>query len=338
MFENLSATQPADLSVITVQVQEQNNKIQRLYGELKKRLVGQNNMIEKMLIALITDGHVLLEGNPGLAKTLAVKTLASALKLDFQRVQFTPDLLPADLVGTMIFHPAKGDFSVKTGPLFSNFILADEINRAPAKVQSALLEAMAERQVTIADQTYPLPKPFMVMATQNPIEQDGTYPLPEAQLDRFMMKVILDYPKTDEELMILRSHVGNEVPLEVLPVWTVEDLAGLKALVKQIYMDEKIERYILEIVFATRKTGSSAPKEWRNLLSYGASPRASINLGLGAKALALIRGRAYVTPEDVKSLVFEILRHRIGLTFEAEAESITADDVIRKIVATITVP
>ena len=294
-------------------------------------------MVERLLVGLLANGHILLEGVPGLAKTLSVKTLATAIRAKFQRIQFTPDLLPADLIGTMIYNQKDGSFQTKRGPIFANFILADEINRSPAKVQSALLEAMQERQVTIGEQTFGLPDPFLVLATQNPIEQEGTYPLPEAQVDRFMLKVKIGYPSRDEELLIMRSNVNRsqQVPDTVI---TPEDILRARAVVHEIYMDEKIERYILDIVFATR-----SPKEYKlnnltQLISYGASPRATINLALGAKAYAFIKRRGYVIPEDVRAVSLDVLRHRVAITYEAEAEEVTSEQVVQEVLNNIEVP
>ncbi len=312
--------------------------IDKCLSEISGQIVGQHYLLERLMIALLSDGHILLEGNPGLAKTLAIKSLAAAFHVSFQRLQFTPDLLPGDITGTLIYNPGKSTFEVKKGPIFANFILADEINRAPAKVQSALLEAMAERQVTLGENTYRLPVPFLVMATQNPIEQEGTYPLPEAQVDRFMMKVKISYPQFEEERKIIRSHTGMVPAPEVKAVVSLEELNDARRLVKQIYLDEKIEKYILDIVFATRTPDVYRLKDIRSMISFGASPRASINLALAVKAHAFIHHRAYVTPDDVKAVAADILRHRIGITFEAEAENITSDEIIHKILGVIQVP
>ncbi len=294
-------------------------------------------MVERLIIGLLSNGHVLLEGVPGLAKTLAIKTLSSAMKAKFQRIQFTPDLLPADLVGTQIYNQKDGNFFIRKGPIFSNFILADEINRAPAKVQSALLEAMQERQVTIGEQTFKLEEPFLVLATQNPIEQEGTYPLPEAQVDRFMLKVKITYPTRDEEMKIMRQNV-NMVDGMVQPVVTPKDILKARALVHEVYIDEKVEKYILDIVYATRFPKDFHLDKLADLISYGASPRASINLALGAKAMAFIRRRGYVIPEDVRAICFDVLRHRIAVTYEAEAEELTSEDVVREILNKVEVP
>jgi MoxR-like ATPase len=294
-------------------------------------------MVERLLLAVLANGHILLEGVPGLAKTLAIKSLAATVHAGFSRIQFTPDLLPADLIGTMIFNQKANDFTVKKGPIFSNFILADEINRAPAKVQSALLEAMQERQVTIGDETFKLDEPFLVLATQNPIEQEGTYPLPEAQVDRFMLKVVVTYPKKEEEQMIIRQNMSFSAP-QINPVISKEALVTARRTVREVYMDEKIERYILDIVFATRKPEDYKLKKLKPLISYGGSPRASINLALAAKAYAFIKRRGYVIPEDIRAVCYDVLRHRIGLTYEAEAENMTSEEIISEILNTVEVP
>jgi len=306
-------------------------------NEIGKIIVGQKAMAERLVIGLLSNGHVLLEGVPGLAKTLAIKTLSAATKAKFQRIQFTPDLLPADLIGTQIYNQKDGNFLIRKGPIFSNFILADEINRAPAKVQSALLEAMQERQVTIGEQTFKLDEPFLVLATQNPIEQEGTYPLPEAQVDRFMLKVKITYPTRDEELKIMRQNV-NMVNGAVQQVVTPKDILKARELVREVYIDEKVEKYILDIVQATRFPKDFHLDKLADLVSYGASPRASINLALGAKAMAFIRRRGYVIPEDVRAICFDVLRHRIAVSYEAEAEELTAEDVIREILNKVEVP
>lgn len=328
----------SDIEQLNERIKQKSAFIDRVLSELSGQIVGQHNLLERLIIALLADGHILLEGNPGLAKTLAIKSLASAFKVSFQRLQFTPDLLPADITGTMIYNPGKASFEVKKGPIFANFILADEINRAPAKVQSALLEAMAERQVTLGDTTHKLPVPFLVMATQNPIEQEGTYPLPEAQVDRFMLKVKITFPQYEEERKIIRSHTGPVEKPVVNQVVSIEDLMDARELVKQIYLDEKIEKYILDIVFATRNPELYQLKDIKSMVTYGASPRASINIALAAKANAFIHHRAYVIPDDVKSIAADVLRHRIGISFEAEAENITPDEIIKKILAIIQVP
>ena len=333
----------------SVNIQELNERIGResafvdaLTMELGRRIVGQKHMVEGLLIGLLSDGHVLLEGVPGLAKTLTITTLAQAIDARFSRIQFTPDLLPADLLGTMIYSQKNEQFQVKKGPIFSNFILADEINRAPAKVQSALLEAMQERQVTIGEQTFRLEEPFLVMATQNPIEQEGTYPLPEAQVDRFMLKVVISYPKRDEERMILHQQVneggkpkGNEGSGAILKP---ADILKARELVREVYMDEKIENYITDIVFATRYPGQYGLQQLEPLVSYGASPRGSINLALASKAYAFMRRRGYVIPEDVRAVAMDVLRHRIGLTYEAEAENVTSEELVNEVLNRVDVP
>ncbi len=340
-----SSILPGNETNITTNINELNERIQResafvdlLNMEMEKVIVGQKFMVERLLIGLLSNGHILLEGVPGLAKTLAINTLASTIQAGFSRIQFTPDLLPADLLGTQIYNPKNEEFSVRKGPIFSNFILADEINRAPAKVQSALLEAMQERQVTIGDQTFKLPEPFLVLATQNPIEQEGTYTLPEAQVDRFMLKVVLGYPKKEEEKKIIRQNISPKESIKVNRILKPEDILNARQLVREVYMDEKIEQYIVDIVFATRnpldyKLGKIAP-----LISYGGSPRASINLALAAKAYAFIKRRGYVIPEDVRAICNDVLRHRIGLTYEAEAENITSENIISEILNAVEVP
>jgi MoxR-like ATPase len=311
--------------------------LEAIERELSKKIIGQKNMVDKLLLALLSHGHILLEGLPGLAKTLTIKSLSDALKADFSRIQFTPDLLPADITGTMVYNQKDGEFKVKKGPIFANFVLADEINRAPSKVQSALLEAMQEKQVTLGDQTYKLEEPFLVMATQNPIEQEGTYPLPEAQLDRFMMKIKVGYPTKEDEIGILKQN-SSDFRSSIEPV--VDKMAIIKAkeIVKQIYMDEKIEQYIVDIVFATRYPSDNKLDKLKYLISTGSSPRATINLALGAKAHAFMKKRGYVVPEDVRSVCYDILRHRIGLTYEAEAENISTDDIITEILNAVEVP
>jgi len=311
--------------------------LQDLLAEVNKVIVGQERLVERLLIGLLADGHVLLEGVPGLAKTLAVKTLAQAVQARFQRIQFTPDLLPADLIGTEIYNPRTNEFIPHQGPIFANFILADEINRAPAKVQSALLEAMQERQVTIGEQTYYLENPFLVLATQNPIEQEGTYPLPEAQVDRFMLKVIVDYPTRAEERVIMNRMTGVELP-EVRPVIEPADLLYARQVVNQIYVDEKIKEYILDLVFATRQPGQNGLAELQPLIDFGASPRATIYLVMAARAHAFLKGRGYVTPEDIKQIAPDILRHRIVISYEAEAEEVTSADIVQRILDHIEVP
>ncbi|MBT8265653.1 MAG: MoxR family ATPase [Bacteroidia bacterium] len=328
----------------TIDIKEINEKIEKesafvdlLTLEMNKVIVGQKHMIERLLIGLLGRGHILLEGVPGLAKTLAINTLSQAVHGSFSRVQFTPDLLPADVVGTLIYNIKQNDFSIKKGPIFANFVLADEINRAPAKVQSALLEAMQERQVTIGDETFILDEPFLVMATQNPVEQEGTYPLPEAQVDRFMLKTVIDYPKMEEEQMIIRSNLKERFD-KVNPVVSIEQILKAQQAVREVYMDEKIEKYILDIVFATRYPSKYKLAELDPLISFGASPRGSINLAIAAKCYAFIKRRGYVIPEDVRAVVHDVLRHRIGITYEAEAENVTSEDIINKIVNEIEVP
>lgn len=328
----------------TVNIKELNDRIQKesafvdiITMEMNKVIVGQKHLVENLLIGLLADGHILLEGMPGLAKTLAINTLANIVDAKFSRIQFTPDLLPADVIGTMIYSQKSEQFQVKQGPIFANFVLADEINRSPAKVQSALLEAMQERQVTIGDQTYKLPKPFLVMATQNPVEQEGTYPLPEAQVDRFMLKVVVTYPKKEEEKLIIKMHNAGSFP-KASPVLKPEDIVRARAVVKDVYMDEKIEKYIVDIVYATRTPEEYGLGKLKDLISYGASPRASISLAMVSKAYAFIKRRGYVIPEDVRAVCYEVLRHRIGLTYEAEAENITTENIITDIINTVEVP
>lgn len=326
-----------NITEINKKVQDESLFLQDLKHEISKVIVGQEDLVEKMLVALIADGHILIEGVPGLAKTLTVKTLAQALNASFQRIQFTPDLLPADITGTLIFNPKEGSFTPRQGPVFANLVLADEINRSPAKVQSALLEAMQERQVTIGDETYKLPKPFMVLATQNPVEQEGTYPLPEAQVDRFMLKIKVDYPsKEDEKLILERMSLG--VKPEVKAVVQVDQIIKAREAADSIYVDEKVKNYIVDLVFATRRPQEYKLENMSSYILYGASPRASIYLTQAAKAYAFLDGRGYVTPEDVKEMGPDVLRHRILLTYEAEAENITTEDIIKKIFATVEVP
>ena len=326
-----------DIKAINEKIHRESAFIDILQLEIGKVIVGQKNMVERLMIGLLANGHILLEGVPGLAKTLSVKTLAAAIKAKFQRIQFTPDLLPADLVGTMIYNQKEGSFQTKKGPVFANFILADEINRSPAKVQSALLEAMQERQVTIGEQTFKLPEPFLVLATQNPIEQEGTYPLPEAQVDRFMLKVKIGYPTKEEELLIMRQNVAGSTP-ELNNVATPEDIIRARGVIGEIYMDEKIEKYILDIVFATRNPKQYNLGSLAQLISYGASPRASINLALGAKAYAFIKRRGYVIPEDVRAVSLDVLRHRVAVTYEAEAEEVTPEQIVQEVLNKIEVP
>jgi len=326
-----------DIKAINEKIQRESAFVDVLQLEIGKVIVGQKHMVERLMIGLLCNGHVLLEGVPGLAKTLSVKTLAAAIQAKFQRLQFTPDLLPADLIGTLIYNQKDGSFQTKKGPIFANFILADEINRSPAKVQSALLEAMQERQVTIGEQTFKLPEPFLVLATQNPIEQEGTYPLPEAQVDRFMLKVKIGYPTKDEELQIMRANVaGQDRPVNA--VVTPAEILKARGLVSEIYMDEKIEKYILDIVFATRSPKQYNLANLAQLISYGASPRASINLALGAKAYAFIKRRGYVIPEDVRAVSLDVLRHRVAVTYEAEAEEVTSEQVVQEVLNKIEVP
>jgi MoxR-like ATPase len=326
-----------DIKAINEKIQRESAFIEALQLEIGKIIVGQKYMVERLLVGLLSNGHILLEGVPGLAKTLSVKTLAASIRAKFQRIQFTPDLLPADLVGTMIYNQKDGSFQTKKGPIFANFILADEINRSPAKVQSALLEAMQERQVTIGENTFRLPEPFLVLATQNPIEQEGTYPLPEAQVDRFMLKVKIGYPSKEEELLIMRANVlGKEqTPNAVV---TPEEILRARGVIAEVYMDEKIEKYILDIVFATRNPRQYNLGNLTQLISYGASPRASINLALGAKAYAFIKRRGYVIPEDVRAICFDVLRHRVAVSYEAEAEEVTSEQIVQEVLNKIEVP
>ncbi len=326
-----------DIATINKQVQQESIFLQDLKREVGKVIVGQDALLEKMLVALLADGHILIEGVPGLAKTLAVKTLAQAIHAQFQRIQFTPDLLPADITGTLIFNPKDGLFYPKRGPVFSNFVLADEINRSPAKVQSALLEAMQERQVTIGEQTYKLPSPFMVMATQNPVEQEGTYPLPEAQVDRFMLKVLVTYPTKEEEKLILERMASHQ-PIEINTQVTPEMILKARQVTDAIYVDEKIKNYIVDLVFATRDPKSAGLEKLASFISYGASPRATIFLTQAAKAYAFLNGRGFVTPEDIKAIGLDVLRHRVLLSYEAEAEDITADRIVKQIFDAVDVP
>ena len=326
-----------DIKTINEMIQRESSFVESLTSEVGKIIVGQKNMVDRLIIGMLCNGHILLEGVPGLAKTLAIKTLAAAVNAKFQRIQFTPDLLPADLVGTMIYNQKDGKFFTRKGPLFSNFILADEINRAPAKVQSALLEAMQERQVTIGEETFKLEEPFLVLATQNPIEQEGTYPLPEAQVDRFMLKVKIGYPSREEELLIMRQNVlGNEKSVKA--VVSTKEILSAREVMRQVYMDEKIERYILDIVFATREPKNFKLEKLAPLISYGASPRASINLALAAKAHAFIKRRGYVIPEDVRAICPDVMRHRVAVTYEAEAEEITPEQIVTEILNHVEVP
>ncbi|MBC6493200.1 AAA family ATPase [Flavihumibacter stibioxidans] len=327
-----------DIRQLNEKIQYQAVFIDRLREEVGRVIIGQHYMLDRLLIGLLSNGHVLLEGVPGLAKTLTIKSLAQAVHAKFSRIQFTPDLLPADVIGTMIYQQQRNEFVVRKGPIFANFVLADEINRAPAKVQSALLEAMQERQVTIGDSTYPLEEPFLVLATQNPLEQEGTYPLPEAQVDRFIMKVIVGYPSKQEEQMIIRQNVQGMKAPKVQQVVTLQELLEAKDLTRQVYMDEKIEQYILDIVFATRQPDQYGLSKLQPLISYGGSPRASINLALAAKAYAYLSKRAFVIPDDVKAIAKDVLRHRVGLTYEAEAENVNVEQVVDDILRAIQVP
>ncbi len=327
-----------DVKQIGERVAQQSAALQTIRQAIGQVIVGQNALIDRLLIALMTNSHVLLEGVPGLAKTLTVTTLAQAIQASFHRIQFTPDLLPADVIGTLVYNPKTGDFTTKQGPIFANLILADEINRAPAKVQSALLEAMQERQVTIGGQTFQLPEPFMVLATQNPVEQEGTYPLPEAQVDRFLFKVKIDYPSTADELQILRRHSSSQQHTDVKPVLTCEDIARIRALADEIFVDGKIEEYIVSLVDCTRNPAKYHLEELAPMIRYGASPRATIGLVMAARAQALLEGRGYTTPQDVKSVAYDVLRHRITLTYEAEAEELSTETIIRRVLETIPVP
>ena len=328
----------------TIDIRELNERIERqsafvtnLTTGMDQVIVGQKHLVESLLIGLLSDGHVLLEGVPGLAKTLAIKTLASLIDAQYSRIQFTPDLLPADVIGTMVYSQKDETFQVKKGPVFANFVLADEINRAPAKVQSALLEAMQERQVTIGNETFGLPKPFLVLATQNPIEQEGTYPLPEAQVDRFMLKVVIDYPKLEEEKLIIRQNINGD-KFEVKPILKADEIIEARKVVRQVYLDEKIEKYIVDIVFATRYPEKYDLKELKDMIGFGGSPRASINLALAARSYAFIKRRGYVIPEDVRAVAHDVLRHRIGLIYEAEASNMTSDEIVSKILNKVEVP
>lgn len=326
-----------DIQELNERIRSESEFIELMMDEMGKVIIGQKEMLERLLIGLFANGHILLEGVPGLAKTLAIKTLASVMDAKFQRIQFTPDLLPADLTGTQIYNQKEGNFTIRRGPVFSNFILADEINRAPAKVQSALLEAMQERQVTIGEHTFKLEEPFLVLATQNPIEQEGTYPLPEAQVDRFMLKVKITYPTREEELVIMRQNLHQE-EIELTKVVTKEQVLKGRQLLKEVYLDEKIEKYILDIVFATREPGKYRLEKLRDLIGYGASPRATINLALAARGMALLRRRGYVIPDDVRAIANDVLRHRISVSYEAEAEEITSEFIIKEILNRIEVP
>ena len=326
-----------DIRELNERIERQSSFVTNLTAGMDQIIVGQKHLVESLLIGLLSDGHVLLEGVPGLAKTLAIKTLASLIDAQYSRVQFTPDLLPADVIGTMVYSQKDETFQVKKGPVFANFVLADEINRAPAKVQSALLEAMQERQVTIGTETFPLPEPFLVLATQNPIEQEGTYPLPEAQVDRFMLKVVIDYPKMEEEKMIIRQNINGD-KFNVKPILKAQEIIEARKVVRQVYLDEKIESYIVDIVFATRYPEKYDLKELKDMIGFGGSPRASINLALAARTYAFIKRRGYVIPEDVRAVAHDVLRHRIGLTYEAEASNLTSDEIISKILNKVEVP
>jgi MoxR-like ATPase len=329
--------QSVDVKQLNERVGRESESIRRILLEMRKVIIGQEHLAESLLIGLLANGHILLEGVPGLAKTLAIKTLAQTIDADFHRVQFTPDLLPADLLGTVIYSQKNEEFQIKKGPIFANFILADEINRSPAKVQSALLEAMQEKQVTIGDTTYQLTEPFLVLATQNPIEQEGTYPLPEAQVDRFMLKVLIDFPKKEDEQLIIRQNISNH-RATVNKILTPTEILAARSTVLSIYLDENIEKYIVDLVFATRQPKDYKLDHFKNLINYGASPRASINLALASKAHAFLEGRGFVTPEDVRAICYDVMRHRIGLTFEAEAEGITTENIIKEILAKVEVP
>ncbi len=338
MNMDLIKTTGVDIEALNQQIYQDSAFLEDLKSSTSKVIVGQEYMLERLLLGLLAKGHVLLEGLPGLAKTLSIKTLSSAIDAEFKRIQFTPDLLPADIIGTMIYNPGKNEFAVRKGPIFANFILADEINRAPAKVQSALLEAMQERQVTIGKESYKLEEPFLVLATQNPIEQEGTYPLPEAQVDRFMLKVKIGYPNKDEERQIIHRTISGETEQKVSSVVKPEQIIKARALVKKVYMDEKITNYILDIVFATRKPAEYGISDLEPLINYGGSPRASINLALASKAYAFINRRGYVIPDDVRNVCEDVLRHRIGITYEAEAENISQEDIISQIISKVEVP
>lgn len=333
----MEETSTIDIKSINEKIEKESAFVDLLTFEMNKVIVGQKHMIERLLIGLLGQGHILLEGVPGLAKTLAINTLSKAIDASFSRIQFTPDLLPADVIGTLIYNIKENDFSIKKGPIFANFVLADEINRAPAKVQSALLEAMQEKQVTIGDETFILEKPFLVMATQNPVEQEGTYPLPEAQVDRFMLKTVIDYPKLDEEQLIVRANLKGTYD-KVNSVVSPKQILSAQEAVRGVYMDEKIEKYILDIIFATRYPEKYNLEDLKPLISFGASPRGSINLATASKCYAFIKRRGYVIPEDVRAVVHDVLRHRIGITYEAEAENVTSEDIINKIVNEIEVP
>jgi len=329
--------QSVDIKELNERIQRESSFVDMISMEMNKVIVGQKHLVESLLIGMLSNGHILLEGVPGLAKTLAINTLATTIDADFSRIQFTPDLLPADLLGTMIYSQKKEEFVVKKGPIFANFILADEINRAPAKVQAALLEAMQERQITIGDHTYKLEEPFLVMATQNPVEQEGTYPLPEAQVDRFMLKVVINYPKKEEEQIIMRQNLLKAFP-KASQILKPEDIIKARNVVKDVYMDEKIEKYIVDIIFATRFPSDYGLDQFKDMIAFGGSPRASISLASAAKAYAFIKRRGYVIPEDIRAVAHDVLRHRIGLTYEAEANNITSENIISEILNTVEVP
>ena len=333
----MNDTLKTDIKELNERINKESAIIDMLTLEVNKVIIGQTHMSERLLVALLSNGHILLEGVPGLAKTLAISTLAKTIDANFSRLQFTPDLLPADIIGTQIYSPKSEKFTIKKGPIFANFILADEINRAPAKVQSALLEAMQERQVTIGGESFNLDEPFLVMATQNPVDQEGTYPLPEAQIDRFMLKIIIDYPTKDQEKIIMRNNLAKEFP-QANSVLSTEAILNARNIVKDVYMDEKIEQYIIDIVFATRNPEKFGLEKFKHMISFGCSPRASINLAAASKAYAFIKRRGYVIPEDVRALCHDVLRHRIGLTYEAEAENITSEDIITEILNTVEIP
>ena len=326
-----------DIRELNMRIEQQSGFVTNLVAGMNRVIVGQKHLIDSLLISLLSDGHILLEGVPGLAKTLAIKTLSQLIDADYSRIQFTPDLLPADVIGTLIYSQKDNMFQVKKGPVFANFVLADEINRAPAKVQSALLEAMQEHQVTIGDNTFKLPNPFLVMATQNPIEQEGTYQLPEAQVDRFMLKVIIDYPTLEEEKLIIRENISGNMP-KVTPVTTADEILKAREVVNQVYVDEKIEQYVTDIVFATRYPDRYGMLELKDMITFGGSPRASINLARAARAYAFIKHRGYVVPEDVRAVAHDVLRHRIGLSYEAEASNVTSEDIVSKIINKVEVP
>jgi MoxR-like ATPase len=337
ILKKINMSESIDIRQLNARIEQQSSFVTNLVTGMNQVIVGQKHLVESLLISLLSDGHILLEGVPGLAKTLAIKTLSQLIDADYSRIQFTPDLLPADVVGTLVYSQKDENFHVKKGPVFANFVLADEINRAPAKVQSALLEAMQEHQVTIGEQTFPLPTPFLVMATQNPIEQEGTYQLPEAQVDRFMLKVVIGYPTLEEEKLIIRQNIKGEYK-KVLPVTTAEEILKARAVVEEVYIDEKIEQYIADIVFATRYPEKYGLAELKDLITFGGSPRASISLAKAARAYAFIKRRGYVVPEDVRAVVHDVMRHRIGLSYEAEASNITSEEIISKIVNKVEVP